>query len=81
MSAIIKLRPGQSLNGVRFWRQDMPHCTPRFEVFAYVGYDTSKGLHLFTSVRNKCLITKGNNQLDVNGFHPFLLPGGGNAAA
>lgn len=70
MSVIKKL---DTINGVRFWRQNYPHRVPTFEVFRVVGHDLDKGIYYFQSITSsRAIMGRGYHQLGANGFEPFL---------
>lgn len=63
------------LYGIKHWVQWLPiGHVPRFEVFVYAGTQHDVGVHWFYSRRNpKLFISKNIYQLNVYGFHPFIL--------
>lgn len=63
--------------GVRYWRVDYPQLIPRFDVFRVCAHDPNNGHYWFLSIRDgKTMIARSFYQLNVNGFHPFAIPGG-----
>ena len=74
MSNIIK-RDRRPPCGVWFWAQfyDNPNIVPRFEVFRYIGRQLSTGYYWFEAVKGQALISRTLQQLNQNGFRPFLL--------
>lgn len=66
--------PGTFLLGVRHWRQVFRLGPPYFEVFRYIGSFPDHNLHAFRSVVNPaCVINKRTDELNTNGFAPFLM--------
>jgi hypothetical protein len=70
MSTVIKT--ASEVQGFRFWRQDLPNCTPRFEVFEVVGCNPQTLQWFFRSRSNRCLISKRFDEINRPGFEPFI---------
>jgi hypothetical protein len=68
------IKRGDFLMGIRYWAQWYTHMTPQYEVFKYIGTNQDTGISYFESIKNKgAIIGRSFYQLNVNGFHPFVL--------
>lgn len=65
---------GEELFGIRHWALWYPSGrVPRFEVFFYVGQDTTTGLYLFRSLKRGDLYRRNYYQLLYGSFRPFCF--------
>lgn len=69
-----KFIPATHLLGIRHWVQWRAIGTrPQFEVYTYLGSIPELGMFVFESRLTKHRIPKAFQQLNVNGFRPFVL--------
>lgn len=64
-----------SVMGIKYWALWYPPPKkPAYDVFIYSGFSTDKGSLVFQCRRNPTvLLFKAINQLNRDGFYPFLI--------
>ncbi len=68
-----KIKPGDSLLGIRYWVQCYMKRIPRFEVFEYIGCDKEQKMYFFKSKSEGSIIGRHFSDLNRFGFKPFLI--------
>ena len=74
LEARLVIKKSERLLGVKFWAIHYVRVVPKYEVFKYVGFSKTSGLHYFESLKDKTLMGRAAYQILNNEFFkPFCF--------